>query len=137
VLDHWNKSMGRRVTPLGHIILIPPFFVLSPSCWVIKRETTTTNFIVFGLTRSILKPMIYRSQENHASHNTTNVVKGKSEDWFIVWLCDCPMSVVSLFLLISSGSFEETKKTIQNGSKQNFSNCHLFSWNSSKMFITP
>jgi len=32
VLAHWNKSAGRRVASLGHIILIPsqPVFALSP-----------------------------------------------------------------------------------------------------------
>jgi hypothetical protein len=31
-------------------------------------EATNTNFIVFGLTRPGLEPMIYRTQEEHAYH---------------------------------------------------------------------
>jgi hypothetical protein len=37
-------------------------------------EATNTNFTVFGLTRSRLKPMIYRTQGEHANHYSTNVV---------------------------------------------------------------
>ena len=38
-----QQSVGRRVAPLSHIILIPsqPFLDLS-------KEATNTNFIVFG-----------------------------------------------------------------------------------------
>jgi hypothetical protein len=32
---------------------------LSPSHFVLSREATKTNFIVFGLTRSWLRPMTY------------------------------------------------------------------------------
>jgi hypothetical protein len=47
-------------------------FALSPSCCVLSREATNTNFIVFGLTQSRLKPMIYRTQGEHANHYTTD-----------------------------------------------------------------
>jgi hypothetical protein len=33
-----------------------------------------TNFLVFGLTQSGLKPMIYRTQGVHANHCTTDAV---------------------------------------------------------------
>ena len=39
-----QKSAGRHVAPLGHIILIPS----QPIC----GEATNSNFIVFGLTRT-------------------------------------------------------------------------------------
>jgi hypothetical protein len=37
-------------------------------------EATNTNFIVFGLTRSGLKPTIYRTQGENANHYTTDAV---------------------------------------------------------------
>jgi len=41
---------------------------------MLSREATNTNFIVFGLTRSGLEPMIYRTLGEHANHYTTDVV---------------------------------------------------------------
>ena len=38
-----------------------------------KRVATNTNFIVFGLTRSGLKPAIYGTQVEHANNYTTDV----------------------------------------------------------------
>ena len=68
-----QQFAGRHVTPLGHIILIPsqPVFVLSPYCCVLSGEATN---VVFGLTRSVLKPMIYRIRGEHANHYTTDAV---------------------------------------------------------------
>jgi hypothetical protein len=62
-----QKSAGRHVAPLGHIILIPtqPVFALTPSSCVISGEATTTNFynsIVFGLTRPGLELTIYHTR---------------------------------------------------------------------------
>ena len=59
------------LAPLGHIILIPnqPVFVLSPLCCVLSGEATNTNFIVFGWTRSELKPTIYHTRGKHTDHN--------------------------------------------------------------------
>ena len=37
------------------------------------ETTNITNFIIFGLTRSRLKPTIYRTRGKHANHNTTDV----------------------------------------------------------------
>ena len=37
-------------------------------------EATNTNFIVFGLTRSGLKPTIYHTRGEHANHYTTDAV---------------------------------------------------------------
>ena len=39
---------------------------------MLGREATNTNFIVFGLTRSTLDPMIYRTRGEHANHYTTD-----------------------------------------------------------------
>jgi hypothetical protein len=52
-----QQSAGRHVALLGHIILIPsqPVFALSPKCCVLSGEATNTNFIVFGLTRSVIE----------------------------------------------------------------------------------
>ena len=35
---------------------------------MLSGEATNTNFIVFGLTRPGLEPMIYRTREEHAYH---------------------------------------------------------------------
>jgi hypothetical protein len=55
-----NKWVGRHVTPLGHINLIFRFLA-GQSLFLLacfnSREATTTNFIVFGLTRLGLYPM--------------------------------------------------------------------------------
>jgi hypothetical protein len=37
-------------------------------------EATNTNFIVFGLTRSGIDPMIYHTRGEHANHYTTGAV---------------------------------------------------------------
>jgi hypothetical protein len=39
---------------------------------MLSGEATNTNFIVFGLTRPELKPMIYHTQGEHANHYTTD-----------------------------------------------------------------
>jgi hypothetical protein len=49
-------------------------FALCPYCCMLSGEATNTNFIVFGLTRSGLKPTIYCTQDKHADHYTTDVV---------------------------------------------------------------
>jgi hypothetical protein len=45
-----KQSTDKHVARLGYIILIPsqPVFVLSPSCCMLSREATNTNFIVSG-----------------------------------------------------------------------------------------
>jgi hypothetical protein len=47
-----EQSLGRHVTPLGHIILIPsqPVFALTPESCVLSGEANT-HFIVFGMSR--------------------------------------------------------------------------------------
>jgi hypothetical protein len=41
---------------------------------VLNIKASNTNFIVFGLTRSELKPTIYHTQGEHANHYTIDVV---------------------------------------------------------------
>jgi hypothetical protein len=41
---------------------------------MLSGEATNTNFIVFGLTRPGLEPMIYRTQGEHANYYTTDEV---------------------------------------------------------------
>jgi hypothetical protein len=41
---------------------------------MLSREATNTNFIVFGLTRSGLKPTIDRTRDKHANNFTTDAV---------------------------------------------------------------
>jgi len=40
---------------------------------MLSGEAANTNLIVFGLTRSWYKPTIYRTDDEHANHYTTNV----------------------------------------------------------------
>jgi len=42
---------------------------------VLSEEATNTSFIVFGLTRSVFEPRIYRTRGEHANHYTTDAVK--------------------------------------------------------------
>jgi len=51
-----------------------PVFALSPYCCVLSGEATNTNFIVFGFTRSEIKPTIYRTWGEHASRYTIDAV---------------------------------------------------------------
>jgi hypothetical protein len=76
-----QQSAGRHVAPLGHIILIlsQPVFALSPYCCVLSGEATNTNFIVFGLIRLGLEPMIYRTRGEHANHYPTDAVLMSSQ----------------------------------------------------------
>ena len=53
-------STDKQVATLSHIILIPS--LCSFSLMLLSREATNTNFIVFGLTRSGLKPTIYHTR---------------------------------------------------------------------------
>ena len=50
---------------------------------MLSRETTNTNSIVFGLTRSGLEPTIYRTLGEHVNHYTTDVVQnhGKNKNY--------------------------------------------------------
>ena len=72
-----QQSADRHVIPLEHFILIlsQPVFALSSQCSMLSGEATNTNFIVFGLTRLGLEPMIYCTRGEHANHyNTVAVV---------------------------------------------------------------
>ena len=42
---------------------------------MLSEEATKTNFIVFGLTRPGLEPMIYRTRGKHPNHYTTDAVR--------------------------------------------------------------
>jgi len=56
-----QQSVGRHVSPLIHIILIPsqPIFALTPYCCLYSGKAANTNFIVCGLTRLWMEPTIY------------------------------------------------------------------------------
>ena len=41
---------------------------------MLRRETTNTNYIVFGLTRQRFELVIYRTVGEHANHYTIDVV---------------------------------------------------------------
>jgi hypothetical protein len=41
---------------------------------VLRGEATNTNFLVFGLTRPGLEPMIYHTRSEYANHYTNDAV---------------------------------------------------------------
>jgi hypothetical protein len=71
-----QQSVGRHVTPLGHIILIPtqPVFAPTPEWCVNCEEETKTYLIVFGLIWLVLESKIYCTRGKHANHYTTDTL---------------------------------------------------------------
>ena len=67
-IAHWNKSLRIDMSPYPDS---GPTSLHSFSV-MLSREATNTNFIVFGLTRSGLKPTIYRTREEHANYYSTS-----------------------------------------------------------------
>ena len=57
--------------------------------FLLNKEATNTNFIVFGLTRSVLEPTIYRTWGEHANQYTTDAILHQlrfiTESW--MWIC--------------------------------------------------
>lgn len=75
-IAHWNKSAGRRVTPLGHIILSlsRPAFDLTFNCCMISRRSATTsitNVHSLGLTWPGMESMTYPTLSDHVNRHTT------------------------------------------------------------------
>jgi hypothetical protein len=72
-----QQSTDGRFAPLGHIILISsqPVFAFSPLCYMLSGEATNTNFIDFGLTRSVIEPTMYHTRGDHAKHYTSDAVQ--------------------------------------------------------------
>ena len=64
-----QRSTGRYIAPLGHIILVPsqPVFALSNAACLV----TNTMSIVFGLTQAGL----YHTRDEHANHFATDAVR--------------------------------------------------------------
>jgi hypothetical protein len=58
------------------IIILLKITLFSP---LLSGEAANTNFIVFGLTRSGFKSMIYRTRGEHARHYATDAVDGLLE----------------------------------------------------------
>ena len=77
MLSHWNNSRSQKCLPsrtqypdsepTNHC-----FF--SPLCCLLGGKATNTNFIVFGLIRPRVEPMIYSTWGEHANHYNTDVV---------------------------------------------------------------
>ena len=65
-----EQTAGRYAASFGHFILIPsqPVFALYSYCCALIVEAIKTNFIVFGLTRLGIDPMIYRNCGEHDNH---------------------------------------------------------------------
>ena len=81
-LDFYNasslkqKSAGRHVAPLGHIIPIPSqpvyvLFLLNAACLAEKQQIP---ILVFALTRPGFETTIYRTRGEHANHYATDAV---------------------------------------------------------------
>jgi hypothetical protein len=68
-----HYSVDGHVTPLRHIILIQsqPVFALFSYWYVLSGEAENNNFIVICLTRPGLKPTIYYTLGENASHYTS------------------------------------------------------------------
>ena len=76
VLELTQQSAGRHVATLGNIFLIPRqlVFPLSPQYWVLSEESTITNLIVCGLSRSWLEHTVNRTRGEYDIHYTTDAV---------------------------------------------------------------
>ena len=62
--------------PLGRIIQISsqPVFGLNRECCMLSGNAANTDFIVFGLIRPGLEPMIYHAQGEHGDHYAKDAV---------------------------------------------------------------
>jgi len=71
-----QPSAGWNVAPFGHIMMTPslPVFALTPESYGGSRETANVKFIVCGLTRLALEPMIYHTRAEHPHHYASNTV---------------------------------------------------------------
>ena len=76
VLAHWKNSSQIYLMP--HLDTLSWFWANQSLLFLLKtvltREATNTNFIVFGLTRSGLKPTIYHTRGEHTNHYSTDAV---------------------------------------------------------------
>jgi hypothetical protein len=83
VLAHWNNSL--RIDMLPHLDTLSWFranhSALSPKCYILSREATNTNFIVFCLTWSWLEPTINHTRGEHANpHIQQKLVNNKNDN---------------------------------------------------------
>ena len=69
VLTHRNNA-GRHVAPLGHIILL--------SSQPVIGKSNKWHLIVFGVTRPVLEPTIYRTRCRHLNYYTTDAIDMKT-----------------------------------------------------------
>jgi hypothetical protein len=88
-----QQSTGRYVSPVRHNILIQSqsVFALTLQWCVLSGEATNTNFIVFGLTRPGLEPMIYRTQGKSLHHRYmkyNNDFYTSNSFLNIIWSCE-------------------------------------------------
>jgi hypothetical protein len=83
-----QKSTGRSVASLWHIILIPrqQAFALSPYSCVLSREATYTNLTVLGLIWTWFDPTIYCTLCKHVNHYTTNAATEQEQKY---WHIQC------------------------------------------------
>ena len=78
VLGHWNNSQWvdmslHSYTLFWYRAIQSLLFLLNAAC--LAKKAINANFIVFGLTRPGLEPMIYHTRCEHANHYATDVVK--------------------------------------------------------------
>jgi hypothetical protein len=102
-----QQSADRHAAPLGHIILISSqqVFVLSLLCRMFSGETTHTNCLVFGLTRSGLEPTIYHTGGGRTDFICQMTMKWNCESKAVtIWqhkedTCSCKSSGIKYLFL--------------------------------------
>ena len=71
VLALWNNSPQVDMSLYSE----PSYWFRANQSLLFFLKATNTNFIVFGLTRLLLEPTIYCTEDEHANHYANNVVK--------------------------------------------------------------
>ena len=91
---------------------------------MLSGEATTTNYIVFGLTRPGLEPTIYCTRSEHANHYATDAV---INDDFGEHKQTSKYNMVLIFYLFKKKSQDENKLVITTYGSCNFGVCILTS----------
>jgi hypothetical protein len=107
VLPHWNNSSLIHMLP--HSVTLSRFRTSQTLLFQLKAfyfwEAMNTNCIVFGLTRSWLEPMIYRTRGEHTNQRSGYIhaygVDIGLSDWTVVYLM-CKFECCKTFVISNS-----------------------------------